>query len=144
MKINIIFAFENTCNVLCDSIIRSWKIMRYTRFIIMRSPVQSRVPLQRKIFRLLSGFHTWRSFFYFSHSAFIKKRTEITKSKESFRLSTNSLHPHIPTFFTFFVKRRTFILFFYKNYAYIVSRTSYIMKHAKEQNTLRILTRKSL
>ena len=47
MKINIIFALENTCNVLCNSIIRSWKIMRYTRFIIMRSPVQSRFPLQR-------------------------------------------------------------------------------------------------
>ena len=49
MKINIIFALENTCNVLCNSIIRSWKIMRYTRFIIMRSPVQSRVPLQQRI-----------------------------------------------------------------------------------------------
>lgn len=47
MKINIIFALENTCNVLCNSIIRSWKIMRYTRFIIMRSPVQSRFPLQK-------------------------------------------------------------------------------------------------
>ena len=35
MKINIIFALENTCNVLCNSIIRGWKIMRYTRFIIM-------------------------------------------------------------------------------------------------------------
>ena len=35
MKINIIFAFENTCNVLYNSIIRNWKIMRYTRFIIL-------------------------------------------------------------------------------------------------------------
>lgn len=47
MKINIIFALENTCNVLCNSIIRSWKIMRYTRFIIMSSLVQSRFPLQK-------------------------------------------------------------------------------------------------
>ena len=29
----------------------------------MRSPVQSRVPLQRR-FRLLGGFHSWRSFLF--------------------------------------------------------------------------------
>lgn len=55
MKINIIFALENTCNVLCNSIIRSWKIMRYTRFIIMRSRVQSPVPLQKKHFGFLQN-----------------------------------------------------------------------------------------
>lgn len=55
MKINIIFALENTCNVLCNSIIRGWKIMRYTRFIIMRSRVQSPVPLQKKHFGFLQN-----------------------------------------------------------------------------------------
>ena len=49
MKINIIFALEKTYNVLCYRIIRNRKIMRYMRFIIMRSPVQSRVPLQQRI-----------------------------------------------------------------------------------------------
>ena len=47
MKINIIFALENTCNKLYNSIIRNRKKTGYTRFIIMRSPVQSRFPLQK-------------------------------------------------------------------------------------------------
>ena len=55
MKINIIFALEDTCNVLCNSIIRSWKIVRYTRFIIMRPRVQSPVPLQKKHFGFLQN-----------------------------------------------------------------------------------------
>lgn len=46
MKINIIFALGKTRNVLYNSIIRNRKKTGYTRFIIMRSPVQSRFPLQ--------------------------------------------------------------------------------------------------
>ena len=59
----IIFALENTCNVLCNSIIRRWKIMRYTRFIIMRSPVQSRFPLQQGL-RHLRIHYSWMLFLY--------------------------------------------------------------------------------
>ena len=63
MKINIIFALENTCNVLCNSIIRGWKIMRYTRFIIM-GPRLNPGSRYNKGLRHLRIHYSWMLFLY--------------------------------------------------------------------------------